>query len=283
MARFWSLVAVLCVAFLAGCSARSLLDRIAPETVQQAKTNFDYLRHHQFDQVEPALDPSISRDTLQSNLAEMAGLVPRGEPVSVKTVGAYKNCDTRAGCRTQVTLEYQFQGKWLLMQLIVHSQDDKTVITAMDVQPESASLEEVNEFTLRGKTSLQYLILAAAIGSMPVMIDALILCVRTPMARRKWLWIIIILVGVGKVVVNWTTGDADYHIFWINAPPAGLVAQPYGPWFLSACVPLGAILFFINRKRLTKGEPPDPLKRELPSFEPSPESGPNTSVRVRHT
>jgi hypothetical protein len=267
MARFCSLVVLSCAVFFTGCTARSLIDRIAPETVAEAKTNFDYLRHHQFDQIESSLDPSIDRDTLQANFTQMAALVPQGEPISVNTVGAYEKCLTRAGCQTQVTLEYQFPDRWLLMQLIVHSQDDRTVITSMHVRQESASLEEINRFTLRGKTTLQYIVLVAAVGSVLAMLDALIVCVRTPM-RRKWLRMIIILLGVGKVVVNWTTGEADYHIFWLNIPPAGLVAQPYGAWFLSVSMPLGAILFFINRERLRKVELPDSPGNELPSFEP---------------
>ncbi len=254
MARLWSIIAVALLSVITGCSAKSIMDHIAPETVQEAKTNFDYLRHKQYDRIEPLLDASIDRTYLRANLDEMVAQVPAQDPVSVKTVGAYVVCDTRKGCDTRVTLEYEFPAKWVLVQMIVHSKGESSVITSFLVQPESESLEAVNRFTLRGKQPLQYVILGAAIVSIVLMIDALVLCIRTPMRKRKWLWIIVILLGVGKIAANWTTGQASYNIFWINILPAGFGAELYGAWFVTVSFPLGAILFILFRNRLRKQE-----------------------------
>jgi hypothetical protein len=241
-----------CVTCTTGCNLQSILDRIAPETTQEAKTNFDYLRHHQYDKIEASLDPSITinRAGLEDSLARMAALIPAEEPVSVKEVGAYRNCETRKGCSTQVTLEYQFPSQWVLVQLVTHSQDGHSSITSFYVRQEAASLEEINRFRLIGEHPLQYVILAAAIGSLALMVYALVLCVRTPKLRSKWLWILLILVGVGQVIVNWTTGEVDYHIVYLNIPPGWISRQLYGPWTVFACVPLGALAFLVFRERL---------------------------------
>ena len=71
--RWFRILSLIClVTQFAGCN--TLMDRIAPETVQKAKTNFDYLRRGQYDPIESALDPSIDRTNLRVNLQSMAAL-----------------------------------------------------------------------------------------------------------------------------------------------------------------------------------------------------------------
>jgi hypothetical protein len=251
------------LASLTGCSAKSILDRIAPETAQEAKTTFDYLRHGQYDRIEPSVDSSVERGYLYAELTRMAANVPPQEPISVKTVGAYAECETRKGCTTRVSLEYQFPAKWILVEMVVHSQSGRSSITSFYVEPESESLEAVNKFTLQGKTKLQYAILGAAILSLMVMLYALVLCIRAPMKKHKWLWIILILLGAGKVGVNWTTGTVFYHIFWISILPSGISSELYGPWNLSVSLPLGAMLFLIYRNRLRKPDATTPPTNDL--------------------
>jgi hypothetical protein len=271
MARLRPLVAVSLLVFLTGCISKSILDRLAPETVQELKTNFDYLRHGQYDQIEAALDPGINRANVRANLTEMAARIPAQEPVSVKTVGAYAECETRKGCKTRVTLEYEFPGKWVITEMVVHSQDGKSAITSFYVEPESESLEAANRFTLRGKQPVQYAILSAGIVSMSVMLYALVLCIRTPMERRKWLWIIVVLLGAGRVRVDWTTGEISHHIFQITGPPAWMGAELYGAWIVSVSLPLGASLFLILRGRLMRTRAPSapPTGAMPPPFPPS--------------
>lgn len=167
-------------------------------------------------------------------------------------MGAYGECDTREGCDTQVSLEYQFPSKWILVQMTVHRQNAASTITNFFVHPESESLEVVNRFTLRGKQPLQCVILAAAILSFCLMLYALVLCMRTPMKKRKWLWVIFILFGVCKVSLNWTTGEVSYRILYFLFLTAGFMRTPYSPWMFYASFPLGAILFLLLRKRLRK-------------------------------
>jgi hypothetical protein len=69
------------------------------------------------------------------------------------------------------------------------------------------------------------------------------------MGKKKWLWLIFIVVGIGKLFVNWTTGQVFFTPLAIQLPPAGANAQLYGPWLVYVSIPLGAIIFLIMRKR----------------------------------
>ncbi len=84
----------------------------------------------------------------------------------------------------------------------------------------------------------------------------LVECVRTPIPRRKWLWVLFILLGFGSIQLNWTTADYAIQAFHVNLLGAGAVASGrYAPWVLSFGIPLGAITFWSRRKEfLTKHE-----------------------------
>lgn len=266
MRHFRLLFATLLLIGITGCLG-AWLNHLAPETVAEAKSQFDFLRDGQFDRFAAALDPSIDRQTLREKLTAMTALIPAGNPESVKTVGAWSECDTRTGCDTEVTLEYQFPGKWVLVQMTLHRVNEKSTITAFHIQRLGDSLEHFNRFTLIGKTPLQYAILLMTLVALAVTLYALVLCIRTPMARRKWLWIIFILIGFGRVDMNWTTGEVSHKTFHVLLLSSGTFGQPYGPWIFMVGIPLGAILFLIFRDRLRK-----PANLESPEQTAPPEA-----------
>lgn len=260
--RLYSAIAFGLALVLTGCATESFLNRIAPETVQEAKTDFDYLRHGQNDRLEARLDPSIDRNTLRAELIRMAALVPPQNPISVRTVGAHRVWDSRKGTDKSVVLEYEFPSKWLLVELVVHAKDGNSTVTSFWVESESESLESANRFTLKGKTTHQYAILSAALGVLASTAYAFVLCLRTTIKRRKWFWIILILLGVTKLSVNWTTGEISYHLVRILIPPAWLTPETYGPWTVSVSLPLGALLFIFVRKHLEKPEATPPITND---------------------
>lgn len=70
--------------------------------------------------------------------------------------------------------------------------------------------------------------------------------------RRKWLWLVFVVVGVGKVGAQWVVGGQIlFQPIAIQFLGAGAFKQPiYEPWVLWVSLPLGAVLFW-----LTKGKP----------------------------
>jgi hypothetical protein len=108
----------------------------------------------------------------------------------------------------------------------------------------------VNRFTLSGRGAAQYTILALAVLAPLLSLYALVLCVRTKMRRTKWLWLVLVLMGIGKIVVNWTTGQVFFTPIAFQLPPAGANAVLYGPWQVYVSLPVGAIVFLALRSKL---------------------------------
>lgn len=87
---------------------------------------------------------------------------------------------------------------------------------------------------------------------MPVfVISVLAACLRTRIAKRKWLWMIFIALGFVQFTFNWTTGGLGVQPVSMLLFGAGFVrAGPYGPLILQLAIPVGAIVFLAKRRSL---------------------------------
>lgn len=248
---FISMVLVF-VMFITGCSQASLMKTFAsPEDEQAAKHYVDLLQAGKVDQIENDMDSSLKASTsnIHQTLLDMAGYMPALPPLSSKLVGSniFSGGGTR---RTSLTFEYQYPDRWLLVNVVIQKQDDVSTLIGFHIKRLQDSLETINRFGLADKSALQYAVLLGALAASLFSLYALILCIRTKMRGRKWLWIIFILLGVCSVSVNWTTGDWDFHLVYVQLLSGGASAPLYGAWVISVSLPLGAIWFVLQRKSL---------------------------------
>ncbi len=246
--RTFLLISLLLI--IAGCDQDAMLKKLAdPEDEAKARQTIGLLREQRFDELEAALDPSIRGPNIRDTLRQMAELIPAGEPVEVKLVGMQisKSADHRT---SNITYQYEFPDRWLLINVAVLASGNQQTVVGFNVNQMQESLEQQTKFRLSSKTPLHYatafLVLAAPI----LTLYALIACIRTKIARRKWLWIIFILFGFGQFSLNWTTGDWWVTPVAVQLFSASATAPLYGPWTLSFSLPLGAIVFLLRRKRL---------------------------------
>ena len=123
-----------------------------------------------------------------------------------------------------------------------------STILAFRVTAIADSLEHINRFSLVGKSALQYGILGLALAAPIFSFYVLGFCLRTKNLNRKWLWAIFILVGVGKLGVNGTTGALTFTPLAVQVPCGGATTTMgfYGPWVVTVNLPLGAVLFLRN-------------------------------------
>jgi hypothetical protein len=257
---------VIVVSFLvASCSQEDWIHKIAPpEQEEIARHYIAQLRKRDFVDIEKAMDPSIAAQLSGGTLEKMAALIPPGQPTSVKLVGANKFYSAQAGTTLNLSYEFQFADKFMLINVARKMKDGAETIVGFRVQPLAASLEAMNHFSLANKSAIQYGVLAVAVAAVIFTLYALILCIRTKIERRKWLWILFILFGFGKVMVNWTTGKWGFTILAAQLFSANAAAAYFGPWIISVSLPVGAAMFLSRRKQL--------MARPDPPFENASES-----------
>jgi len=232
------------------CSPQEWIAKAAEsEEVRFTKDSADLLLRHDLESFARRL-PSDSRDAATpETLNKVFEEIPPGQPGEPILVG-YQSVTSGGSRQATVSLQYAFPGSFLLVQAQVASAGGPWALYGIHVERLPDSLDRLNAFRLVGKPALHYLVLACCIVVPAFVLSATVWCIRTPIPRRKWLWVVFVLFGLGQVRLNWTTGDVGvnplyFQLFGAGAMRAGL----YGPWFLTFSIPIGAA-WFLRRRRL---------------------------------
>ena len=265
------LLLALALAALSGCNQDEILQKFSSPEDQALTIHWiDRLRDRDFDAIEKACDPSNQPADLRQRLETMAALLPSSDPTSVTLVGA-QTFYTPESKLVNTTLEYNFDGRWFLVNVTTRESNDAKLIAGFGVTPQPASLEDQNRFTLRGKSTAHYLVLAGALAAAILTLYSLVACIRTKALRRKWVWVIFILFGVGKVAINWTTGSVGFVPVAVQLFSANAAAQFYSPWVVSASLPIGALTFLVYRSFRPAPRPPEANSAQQPTGAPGPD------------
>lgn len=240
----------LALAMLVGCSQSELLQRMtSTEEQKTAQDYFKLLQEHKFEEIEKTADPTTTGPAIRDALTKMAAVIPPGEPTSITLVGVNRKTSTEFSA-AELVYEYGFGDKWLLVSVSTKQSNGRTALIGLHVVPQTAGLKAMHRFTLQNKSALQYTILVLAVALPLFTLYALVICIRTKLQGRKWPWILFILFGVGKLAVNWTTGQIYLAPLSFQLFSAAATAPMYGPWTLAISLPLGAIVFLWRRSRL---------------------------------
>lgn len=245
---------LLLVVALCGCKPndflRNTMNRIAPDDDEALATEFlSALRVGDFETVTIHLDPQFVKPGIELKLTQVASMLDHGDPLSLELVGCnvFLTPDKK---RSHLTYQYHFTNAWVLAAVTIDTVGGNKKVFGVNVKPIPKSLGELNAFTLSGK-GIQHYVLLVLVVFVPIFIVwTVILCARTKI-RKKWLWIIFILLGITKLNLNWTTGQMGFQTIAFQIPGAGIAKMGlYAPWILAVSFPLGAILFLIKRRKL---------------------------------
>lgn len=257
-----------CLTLFVGCNfkeqLKKQLEKFSPKEADKlARDYIDIMLKGDIEQAEEILDPKVVNSKTRSQIQEIANLLDKGELISIEVVGV-NVFSTKDKTRNNLTYQLQFKDAWLLATVIVDDISGNLQIFRFQMNPIPKSLEEINAFTLSGKSFRYYIILLIAIGIPLFIIYAIVLCVRTKM-KRKWLWIIFMLFGFGRYSFNWTSGQMGFQPLAIQLIPTSVFKHGlYAPWIIYISVPVGALLFILKRHKIRKTESVD-VSRALDS------------------
>lgn len=247
----WRTFILVLVFALAGCSHSYTPEKhAAPEERAAAMAYLDMLRQKNYEPIKKVSDPALAGPSLHDILVQMSALFPAGEPTAVSLVGVQRINKTGESEIVNLTFEFGFSGKWLLSNVALQDQPGGRKIVGMNVVPQETSVAEQRKFTLNGKGTFQYLILALAVAVPLFTLYALIVCIKTRFKGRKWPWVVFVLCGLGKFAINWTTAEWTFIPLAIQLFGAGVMTPLDGHWYLAVSAPVGAIIFLTMRRKL---------------------------------
>jgi len=235
---------------LQSCDYQGMMDKFIPkEESEIAKSYLSYLASGEYTKLEENIAPQLKDEKLRENLEKVASFFPSNKPDEILTVGSNINIINDVW-HAQLTYQYKFKNKYVLASITLQKANDKLIINGINVKPLQQSLEEANKFTFTDKNITHYLFFIVTIAMPILSLYALYLCYKTPIPKKKWLWMLFIAVGFMQISFNWSTDQVYINPLSIQLLSAGFFKSGlYGPLILSFSIPVGAAIFMRKRKK----------------------------------
>jgi hypothetical protein len=221
----------------------------ATPSVEFVKSIVTGLQSKDFAAIEAKSDRSIINEQSRPAFAQINSLLTSSPPKSIR-LASWWSTRSLAGASTAwhtvLSLEYEIDGKWFLVNARVRSNEgEPLILEGINLQPIPAPLETVNRPSLQGMRGVHYFFLALWITIGTYTIAAVITCLRRKMpVWRKILWLVGIFSGVGTFSLNWTSGSPHFQLLFIHIPTVGFGRVGLlGPYIFWCTVPVFAILF----------------------------------------
>jgi hypothetical protein len=236
---------------LAGCDQQAAFEKFIPrEESALAKQVLAHLAAKDYGAIEKQLDPSVITPSVHAALEQMAAMFPPEQAKRVTTVGANTMAVDQI-TTYNLTFEHEFSQAWLLSNVLLRKRGTHVTVLGLHVSPMTQSLEAQNRFTFAGKGVLHHVVFALAMTIPIFIVFTLVLCARTRIARRKWLWLIFVALGVVQLSLSWTDGSYAVQPLRVVLLGSGFVRSgPYAPVIFNISFPLGAVVFLVKRRSL---------------------------------
>jgi hypothetical protein len=223
---------------------------------------FEYVRTDRLEAALARFPSSFQTSAARAQLAAVADLVPSEAPQSERTV-SYTQVKGTDGSVTTIDNELTYADRILVRRTVVHQPEGgEARLVGFHITTLSPEAIQRAQFTLKGKSALHYIFLLIAVIVPATIIFALVVLFRDKTQRRKWLWALLIVIGLGKLSINWTTGAITFqaisvHLFGAAFSKLGSVVEP---WMISFGLPVGALVYLFLRFRRPSLNPrsPDP-------------------------
>ena len=148
------------------------------------------------------------------------------------------------------SFESEFKVDWSISSVSMTKQNGKLLVTGINVYRTNESQKILNSFGNPELSVPKVLMLSLTIITPIFMIITCFFVYRTPI-ERKWRWYLLSFVGIGTVVMNWTTGEIATEIATIMLFGFGAsAASEFAPLIFTFTIPIGAIAFWVKRNKI---------------------------------
>ncbi|HEX8430562.1 MAG TPA: hypothetical protein VF625_04710, partial [Longimicrobium sp.] len=235
-------VAPLLFVLVAACSvSQARMDAMVPDDEDAfARAHIQALPSGNTRMLEDALDPSLRGPEVMAELAKMVKLVAGRRIEALKVIG-YQGMSFNGAQRRNITYQLDLSDGWAVANVASRTEDRRRIIDGISVTQIPEPLERTHAFRLGGKSATHYIFLGLVALIPLLMLYAVVLVFRMR-PRRRWLWVLACIWGVGQWSLNWTTGDTGtlpVNIQLLGS--AAIRASMYSPWILSLSLPIGAL------------------------------------------
>ncbi len=234
------------------------LYRFAPKEADEFSRDYiDLVRMGKIAEAEELLIQEAKTSETFKQLEDTSNYITSQEPYKYDLVGwnIFTSGDIK---RSTLSYQLQMEDRILLVNIVVNEIDNRKQVYGMNVQSIETPLEVLNNLTFKDKSTVHYSIIAISLGLILFTFYTAARCFDMSI-KKKWLWMLFILSGIGEVNLNWTNGTVFLKLISFGIPIATVSKTSlYAPWIFSFYLPVGAVIFWhrlykINKKAKVDG------------------------------
>jgi hypothetical protein len=156
---------------------------------------------------------------------------------------------SNAPSQHQLTYEIATRNQFLVVFIAVQEHAGQQVVAAFTWQSFEKSPIDFHEFGFENKIANHYFFLSAVMAIPVLCIACLVACWRRR-PRRRWLWLLLIVIATPVITFNWSTAEISLELLSVMLLGAGFHQDSrLAPVIFSLGLPIGALLFLIIRPK----------------------------------
>jgi hypothetical protein len=156
---------------------------------------------------------------------------------------------TTGNGRTKLFYYVDFEKGPAMLEMIYLPEGEGNQVEKYSIQPEDQTFTQFCAFPFNVPV-IYYLFMLLAWGLVLLNAHTLVRCCFMPL-KRKWLWILFILIGIGDFTVDWQIGGSlNLNFLDIVMPVAQISRNPLmSPWEIGFTIPVGMIVFLLTHRK----------------------------------
>jgi hypothetical protein len=161
--------------------------------------------------------------------------------------------DIKSIANHTLAYEIEFDKANVLFLMNIYEKDGQFKVTSVDGQILKAPLVELTKFTLARKTFIHYIFLAFTILiPLFIFISVGVLLFTKTTIKKKIIWsLVIFFINLPQLSIIWNTGIVSLQLITLSFLGSGFIRTSlYIGWILHFNIPIGAIAFWLRRKKL---------------------------------
>lgn len=251
MRQFTLVLTALLSLLLCACSREAALQKIAsPQDQAFARSAVADVAAGRADALAAKLVPQLVPG-IGGALPQMQTMLPVGR---LRLVDGRFFSNMSAGTRsTNMIWEASDGRRFALVSTTVYRSGVQARLSELYILPITEPADRFSRFDLADKSFVEYLFLFLAVAAALLCITGVVVALRLPGLRHRWLWAIGSLIGVCQFSVRWSDGNIFFQP--INIQLFGAFAMKPAllvPWQVGFGIPMVAIILMVKRARFRR-------------------------------
>lgn len=252
MQNYFRAIVFVTVLLLSACSTQDWNEKLSnPRDRSLALSFIDGVRKGNIDPLAKSVDRELLAQTRAQLPQVRTALAVDGRPELITVNSSSFTADGNTEERKALNYQYGGGAKWVIFQVVLQINNGVHVVIGWQANPANVKPTSIGDFSFVGKGFIHYLWIVMMVSSFATIITALVLGARSKGIKRRWLWMVGSVFGLGQFALNWSTGQFAINPIYFSLLGAGLFkTSPFHPWMMMFSLPVVAVAFLVMRKRL---------------------------------